>query len=172
MQAWTCREWGEPEDLVLEEVPDPVPGPGQAVVRVEACGVNFPDALIIAGKYQFRPEFPFSPGGEVCGTVAGVGEGVGNVEVGQRVIAVTAHGGMAELVLVPHAQTLIPIPDELPAATAAAFMLTYATSHHALKDRAEAKEGESLLVLGAAGGVGLAAVEIGKVMGLEVGCVD
>lgn len=168
MQAWTCRAWGEPEDLTLEETPEPTPGPGQAVVDVEACGVNFPDALIIAGKYQFRPEFPFAPGGEVCGTVSAVGEGVSNVEIGQRVIAVTVHGGMAEKVLVPRAQTLIPIPDEIPAETAAAFMLTYATSHHALKDRGEAKPGERLLVLGAAGGVGLAAVELGKVMALEV----
>lgn len=168
MRAWICNTWGEPEDLSLQEMPDPTPGPGQAVVDVEACGVNFPDGLIIAGKYQFRPEFPFAPGGEVCGTVAAVGESVSNVEVGQRVIAVTVHGGMAEKVLVPRAQTLIPIPDEIPAETAAAFMLTYATSHHALKDRAEAQPGERLLVLGAAGGVGLAAVELGKVMGLEV----
>ncbi|NNK92662.1 MAG: NADPH:quinone oxidoreductase family protein [Acidimicrobiia bacterium] len=168
MRAWMCRAWGEPEDLDLSDVPDPEPGPGQAVVRVEACGVNFPDGLIVAGKYQFRPEFPFTPGGEVCGTVTAVGAGVTNVEVGQRVIAVTAFGGMAEKILVPRAQSVIPIPEEIPAETAAAFMLTYATSHHALKDRAEASAGESLLVLGAAGGVGLAAVELGAAMGLEV----
>lgn len=168
MKAWTCRQWGEPEDLTLEELPDPEPAPGQAVVDVAACGVNFPDSLIIAGKYQFRPDFPFSPGGEVCGTVSAVGDGVDNVAVGQRVIAVTVHGGMAQKMLVPRAQTLIPIPDEIPAETAAGFMLTYATSHHALKDRAEAVPGETLLVLGAAGGVGLAAVELGAVMGLEV----
>lgn len=168
MRAWLCREWGPPEGLRLEEVSDPTPGPGEAVVAVEACGVNFPDGLIIAGKYQFRPEFPFSPGGEVAGRVVAIGEGVENVSVGQRVIAVTVHGGMAEQLLVPRAQNLVSIPDEMPAATAAAFMLTYATSHHALKDRAEAQAGESLLVLGAGGGVGLAAVEIGAAMGLEV----
>lgn len=167
MRAWMCRSWGPPEDLVLEEVAEPTPGRGRAVVAVEACGVNFPDGLIIAGKYQVRPEFPFSPGGEVCGRVVAVGDEVNNVEVGQRVIAVTSHGGMAERVEA-HAHTLIPIPDDIPAPTAAAFMLTYATSHHALADRAEANPGESLLVLGAGGGVGLAAVELGKVMGLEV----
>lgn len=168
MRAWVCRAWGEPEDLELSDVADPEPGPGQAVVQVEACGVNFPDGLIVAGKYQLRPDFPFSPGGEVCGTVAAIGDGVTNVAVGQRVIAVTAFGGMAEQILVPSAQALIPIPAEIPAETAAALMLTYATSHHALKDRAEARSGESLLVLGAAGGVGLAAVELGAAMGLEV----
>ena len=168
MRARICNEWGEPEDLELIEVDDPLAGPGQAVVHVEACGVNFPDGLIVAGKYQFRPEFPFSPGGEVCGTVVSVGEGVDNTAIGQRVIAVTVYGGMAEQLLIPRARTLIPIPAELSAETAAAFMLTYATSHHALKDRAEARAGESLLVLGAAGGVGLAAVELGAAMGLDV----
>lgn len=168
MRAWLCREWGEPEDLELAEVPDPVPGPGQAVVEVEACGVNFPDGLIVAGKYQFRPEFPFSPGAEICGTVSAIGDDVSNVTVGQRVIAVGAFGGMAEKMLIPRASSLVPIPDDLPADMAAAFMMTYATSHHALKDRAEARAGESLLVLGAAGGVGLAAVELGAAMGLEV----
>jgi NADPH2:quinone reductase len=168
MKAWICRAWGGPEELELDDLPDPEPGPGQAVVQVEACGVNFPDGLIIAGKYQFRPEFPFSPGGEVCGRVTATGDGVANVAVGQRVIAVTVFGGMAEKLLIPRAETLIPIPDEIPAETAAAFMLTYATSHHALEDRAEARAGESLLVLGAAGGVGLAAVELGAAMGLEV----
>ena len=168
MRAWLCRDWGEPEDLELAEVPDPVPGPGQAVVDVEACGVNFPDGLIVAGKYQFRPEFPFSPGGEICGRVSAVGGESSPVAVGQRVIAVGAFGGMAEKMLIPRASALVPIPEELPAETAAAVMMTYATSHHALKDRAAARAGESLLVLGAAGGVGLAAVELAESMGLEV----
>ena len=168
MRAVLCKEWGPPETLVVEELPDPVPGPGQLVVDVAACGVNFPDSLIVQGLYQFKPELPFSPGGEAAGTVSEVGEGVTNVAVGDRVIAAPGWGGFAEKLLVTDARSVIPIPADMDFVTASAFVMTYGTSYHALKDRAQPQPGEKLLVLGAAGGVGLAAVELGKVMGLEV----
>jgi len=152
---------------VLEEVEPLKPGRGQVVIAVKACGVNFPDTLIIQGKYQFKPPLPFSPGSEVAGVVKEVGAGVKHVKEGDRVIAFTGHGGFAEEVLAEAAQ-LIPIPKGMDFTTASAFVLTYGTSHYALKDRAQLKPGETLLVLGAAGGVGLAAVEIGKVMGARV----
>lgn len=167
MRAVLCKAWGPPESLVLEERPTPRPGPGQVLVGVKACGVNFPDTLIIQGKYQFKPELPFSPGGEVAGTVLALGEGVQGFAVGDRVIAATTWGGYAEEV-VAEAGRLIPMPDEMDFPVAAAFTLTYGTSHHALKDRARLQPGETLLVLGAAGGVGLAAVELGKAMGARV----
>lgn len=168
MRAVLCKKWGPPDDLIVEEVPDPVAGPGELVIDVEACGVNFPDALIVQGLYQFKPDFPFSPGGEAAGTVAQVGGGVTNVAAGDRVIAAPGWGGFAEKLLVADARTVIPIPDGMDFVTASAFVMTYGTSYHALKDRADPRPGESLLVLGAAGGVGLAAVELGKAMGLEV----
>lgn len=167
MKAILSKDVGGPETLVLEEVDAPVAGKGQVIVNVKACGVNYPDVLIIQDMYQFKPPRPFSPGGEVAGTVASVGEGVEHLEVGRRVLASTGNGGMAEQV-VAAAHGVVPIPDVMPFEEAAAFIMTYGTSYYALKDRADPKPGEKLLVLGAAGGVGLAAVELGKAMGLEV----
>jgi NADPH:quinone reductase len=167
MKAVLCKQWGPPESLVLEEVPSPKAGKNQVIVSVKSCGVNFPDTLIIQGKYQFKPDMPFSPGGEVAGVVKEVGEGVSQVKAGDRVIAFTGWGGYAEEVIAP-SEKLIAIPDGMDFKTASAFVMTYGTSHHALKDRGELKPGETLLVLGAAGGVGLAAVEIGKALGARV----
>ena len=167
MKAVLCKEYGPPESLVLEDVEPLRSETGQVVVGVKACGVNFPDTLIIQGKYQFKPPMPFVPGSEVAGVVKEVGAGVEGVKVGDRVIAFIGWGGFAEEVLTDAAR-LIPIPDAMDFTTAAAFVMTYSTSHYALKDRAQLKPGETLLVLGAAGGVGLAAVEIGKVMGARV----
>lgn len=167
MKAVLCKAYGPPESLVLEEVEPLHAGRGQVVISVKACGVNFPDTLIIQGKYQFKPEMPFAPGGEVAGIVKEVGEGVRNARVGDRVIAFTGWGGFAEEV-VTEASKLIPLPESMDFTTASAFVMTYGTSHYALKDRAKLRQGETLLVLGAAGGVGLAAVEIGKVMGARV----
>jgi NADPH2:quinone reductase len=167
MKAVLCKAYGPPESLVIEEVEPLKPGPGQVVIGVKACGVNFPDTLIIEGKYQFKPEMPFSPGGEVAGVIKEVGEGVERVKIGDRVIAFTGWGGFAEEVLV-EAEKLIPIPEQMDFVTASAFVMVYGTSHYALKDRAKLQPGETLLVLGAAGGVGLAAVELGKAMGARV----
>jgi NADPH2:quinone reductase len=167
MKTVLCKEFGPPESLVVEDVPSPVPGPGQVVLAVRACGVNFPDVLLIQNKYQFKPPLPFAPGGEVAGIVKAVGEGVRSVRVGERVIGSTGWGGFAEEVALDAAR-VIPIPDAMDFVTASAFLLTYGTSHHALRDRAALQPGETLLVLGAAGGVGLAAVELGKVMGARV----
>ncbi len=167
MRAVVCKAYGPPESLVVEELEPLTPGRGQAVVSVKACGVNFPDTLIIQGLYQFKPPPPFSPGGEVAGVVKEVGPGVENVRPGDRVIAFTAFGGYAEEVLAD-ATTLIPMPDALDFDVASAFVMTYGTDIHALKDRAKLQPGETLLVLGAAGGIGLAAVELGKAMGAKV----
>lgn len=167
MKAVLCKAYGPPESLVIEDVESPKPGRGQVVISVKACGVNFPDVLIIQGKYQFKPALPFSPGSEVSGIVKAVGEDVERVKVGDRVIAFTGWGGFAGEVAAD-ARKLIPIPDSIDFSTAAAFTLVYGTAHYALKDRAQLKPGETLLVLGASGGVGLAAVEIGKVMGAQV----
>lgn len=167
MKAVLCKQYGPPDSLVLEDVPSPKPDAGQVVISVKAAGVNFPDVLIIQNKYQFRPPLPFSPGGEVAGIVKEVGEGVTNVKVGDRVIGSTGWGGFAEEALAPAARC-IPFPANIDFVQASAFVMTYGTSHHALKDRAHLKPGETLLVLGAAGGVGIAAVEIGKVMGARV----
>ena len=164
MRAVLSKAPGGPETLVVEEVMDPTPGPGEVVIEVKAVGVNYPDALIIADKYQFRPERPFAPGAEVAGVVDAVGEGVKGVFRGDRVVAVPGWGGMVERLKVG-AETLIPIPDGMDYETAAAFIMTYGTSYYALKDRAQLQPGETLLVLGAAGGVGAAAVELGKAMG-------
>jgi NADPH2:quinone reductase len=167
MKAVMCKAYGPPDTLVLEEVPSPKPGRGQVVISVKAAGVNFPDVLIIQNKYQFRPPLPFSPGGEVAGTIKALGEGVTGVNIGDPVIGSTGWGGFAEEALCD-AGRLIPLPQGIDFVHASAFVLTYGTSMHALKDRAQIKPGESLLVLGAAGGVGLAAVEIGKVLGAKV----
>jgi NADPH2:quinone reductase len=167
MKAVLCKAYGPPESLVIEEVESLKPSRGQAVISVKACGVNFPDTLIIQGLYQFKPPMPFSPGGEVAGVVKEVGSGVENVKPGDRVIAFTGSGGFAEEV-VADAAALIPMPDSMDFETASAFVMTYGTDIHALKDRAQLRPGETLLVLGAAGGIGLAAVELGKAMGAKV----
>lgn len=167
MKAIICQQFGPPDQLLLTDVPSPKAGSGQVVIRVEACGVNFPDTLIIEGKYQFKPPFPFSPGGEVSGTITEVGEGVDHLKVGDRVFSMTGHGGFAEEVVANAATTLSMLPN-MDFVTAASTMYTYGTSYHALKDRANLQPGETLLVLGAAGGVGLAAVQLGVLMGARV----
>lgn len=167
MKAVLCKAYGPPESLVVEDVESLQAEKGQVIIDVKACGVNFPDTLIIQGKYQFKPAMPFSPGGEVAGVVRQVGEGVRHVKEGARVIAFTGWGGFATEVAAEAAK-LIPIPDSMDFTTASAFVMTYGTSHYALKDRGRLKAGETLLVLGAAGGVGLAAVEIGKALGARV----
>jgi NADPH2:quinone reductase len=167
MKAVLCKAFGPPESLVIEEIASPVPGPGEVVISVKAASVNFPDVLIIQNKYQFKPPLPFSPGSEVAGTVKEVGEGVTAFSAGDPVLAVTTYGAFAEEVKT-EARRLLSIPAGMDFATAAAFGLTYATSEHALYDRGALKAGETLLVLGAAGGVGLAAIEIGKALGARV----
>jgi NADPH:quinone reductase-like Zn-dependent oxidoreductase len=158
---------GGPETLELTEAPDPVAGPGQLLVQVKACAINYPDVLIIEDKYQFRPQRPFAPGGEIAGVVTGVGDGVTGWSVGDRVIAMIGHGGLAEQVLVSAAMA-VPLPEGRSFEQGAALILTYATTIHALLDRGRLKAGETLLVLGAAGGVGLAAIELGKAYGARV----
>ncbi|WP_425148524.1 NADPH:quinone oxidoreductase family protein [Deinococcus sp.] len=167
MQAVVCRAWGTPDTLSVETQPLPQPGKGEVRLRVRAAGVNFPDTLIIQGKYQFRPELPFTPGSEVAGEVDALGEGVSNVKEGDRVIAFLNVGGYATHAVAAAAQ-LIPMPPELDFEQAAAFVLASGTSYHALVDRAGLKAGETLLVLGAAGGVGLSAVQIGHTLGARV----
>jgi NADPH2:quinone reductase len=167
MKAVVCKAWGPPDSLVLEELPDPQPGPGQAVVDVMAAGVNFPDVLTVQGKYQVRPALPFTPGNEFAGLVRAVGAGVTSVKVGDSVIGFTRTGAFAQQALAP-AESLMPMPPGMDYETAAAITLTYGTSHHAVVDRAALQPGETMLVLGAAGGVGLAAIEIGKALGARV----
>ncbi len=171
MRAVLSTDPGGPETLTIEELPDPEATPGHVVIDMKAASVNFPDFLIIQDMYQVRPPRPFSPGSELAGIVSAVGEGVDTVAVGDRVLAVPGHGAMAEKVAV-HASVVRPIPDAMTFEDAASFLLTYGTSHYALKQRGRAKEGETLFVMGAAGGVGLAAVQLGKAMGLTViaGC--
>ena len=167
MKALLSKQAGGPETLVLEEVAEPLATPGQVRVSVRACGVNFPDLLIIQDLYQYKPPRPFAPGAEVAGIVDAVGDGVEHVRVGDRVLLSPARGGMAEKAVGP-ASNCWKIPDAMPFDEAAALLMTYGTSQHALKDRAALRSGETLLVLGAAGGVGLAAVELGKAMGARV----
>ncbi len=167
MKAILSEAPGGPETLVLAEVASAEAGPGQAVVSVKACGVNYPDVLMIEDKYQFKPPRPFSPGGEISGVVKAIGSGVTHLKVGERVLGSTGNGGMREEVAVEAAR-LTPIPDDMPFDEAAAFLMTYGTSYYALKDRGHLKAGETLLVTGAGGGVGLAAVELGKAMGARV----
>ena len=167
MKAVLCKSHGMPDTLVVENVPSPDLTEGQVLISVKACGVNFPDTLIIQGKYQFKPDLPFSPGGEVSGVIKAVGDGVTNVSVGDRVIAFSTWGGFAEELAVD-ATRLIEMSDKMDFEKASAFILTYGTSYHALKDRANIQPGETLLVLGASGGVGLAAVQLGKAMGARV----
>ena len=167
MKAMLCKSFGPAETLVLEEVASPEAKKTEILLEVHAAGVNFPDTLIIEGKYQFKPPFPFSPGGEAAGVVKAVGEKVGHLKVGDRVMALTGWGSFAEEVAVP-GYNVMPIPANMDFPIAAAFGMTYGTSMHALKQRANLQPGETLLVLGASGGVGLAAVEIGKAMGARV----
>ena len=167
MKAVLCKAFGPAENLVVEDLDSPQIKKGEVLLDVHAAGVNFPDTLIIEGKYQFKPPFPFSPGGEAAGVVAAVGEKISHLKVGDRVMALTGWGSFAEQVAVS-GQNVLPIPEEMDFTTAAAFSMTYGTSMHALKQRANLQPGETLLVLGASGGVGLAAVEIGKAMGARV----
>ncbi|MCQ8184515.1 NADPH:quinone oxidoreductase family protein [Parvularcula maris] len=173
MRALMSVTPGGPETLELREMETPVPGKGQALVRIHAAGCNFPDTLIIKDLYQFKPKRPFAPGGEAAGVVEAVGEGADERLVGQRVAtSVGAFGGYATHALVD-AGMVMPIPEELPFDVAAGFIMTYGTSYYALKDRAKLQRGETLVVLGAAGGVGSAAVELGKAMGAKVvACVS
>lgn len=167
MKALLSFETGGPETLRLKEVPDPRPGPGELLVRVRACAINYPDVLIIEDKYQLKPERPFAPGGEIAGEVIAAGEGVSGWLAGDRLIAVLGFGGLAEQVVVP-ADRAIPLPRERSFDEGAALLMTYATAIHALVDRGRISAGQTLLVLGAAGGVGIAAVEIGKALGARV----
>jgi NADPH2:quinone reductase len=167
VQAVLCKAYGPPESLVVEDVPALEAGAGEVVIAVRAASVNFPDVLIIENKYQVKPPLPFSPGSEVSGVVKSVGAGVTSLKPGDRVMAITGYGGFAEEVKTD-ARRALPLPNGMEFPTAAAFGLTYATSDHALRDRGQLRAGETLLVLGAAGGVGLAAIEIGKVIGARV----
>lgn len=167
MKAMRIHRHGPPESLTVDEVPSPEPGKGQVLVSVHASAVNFPDTLIIENKYQFKPELPFAPGGEVAGTIKSVGEGVNGFEVGDRVIAVCGWGGYAEEVLTT-VDKLVRLPQGIDMEAAAALVITYGTSHYALQDRAAIQPGETLLVLGAAGGTGVSAIELGKLMGAKV----
>jgi NADPH2:quinone reductase len=167
MKAVLCKAYGPPESLVVEEVELAPPGPGEIVISVKAASVNFPDVLIIQNKYQVKPALPFSPGSEVAGVVKALGAGVANVQPGDAVMAFTTYGGFAEEVT-SEARKVLPLPTGMTFEQAAAFGLTYATSDFGLRDRGELKPGETLLVLGAAGGVGIAAIEIGKAVGARV----
>jgi NADPH2:quinone reductase len=167
MKAVLCKHYGPPDSLVVEELPSPRAGAGEVVVSVKAASVNFPDVLIIQNKYQFKPPLPFSPGSELAGVVKEVGSGVNGYKAGDKVMAFTTYGAFAEEVKT-EANRLLPIPAGMSFTEAAAFVLTYGTTDHALRDRAQIAKGETLLVLGAAGGVGLAAVEIGKALGAKV----
>jgi NADPH2:quinone reductase len=167
MKAVLCKQYGPPDSLVVEEVASPKPGAGEIVVRVKAASLNFPDVLIIQNKYQFKPPLPFSPGSELAGVVKEVGAGVQRFKAGDRVMAFTTYGAFAEEVRT-EATRLLPLPEKMDFTTGAAFLLTYGTTDHALRDRGALKAGETLLVLGASGGVGLAAVEIGKALGARV----
>jgi NADPH2:quinone reductase len=168
MRRIACLDHGEPDTLTLETDADvPAPGAGKVAVDVAAAGVNYADTLMVAGSYQATPALPFAPGLEVAGTVRALGDGVAGLQVGQRVLAILDSGGFAE-VAVAQAQDVFPIPDSMDMATAAGFPITYGTAHGALVWRAQLKRGETLLVHGAAGGAGLAAVEVGKALGARV----
>ena len=167
MKAILCKQHGPPESLVYEDVPSPMPARGEIVISTKAASVNFPDVLIIQNKYQMKPPLPFSPGSELSGIVKAVGEGVSGFNPGDRVMAVTGYGAFAEEVKT-EAWRVMRIPEAMDFPTAAAFLLTYGTSDHALIDRGQLRAGETVLVLGAAGGVGIAAIEIGKVAGARV----
>ncbi len=167
MRALLSHEPGPPETLRLSDVPEPEPGPGELLVRVRACAINYPDVLIIEDKYQFRPPRPFAPGGEVAGEVEAIGQGIEGWKVGDRLIAYQGHGGLAEKVTVPAAHAF-PLPERFGFTEGSTLLITYATVIHALWDRARLQAGETLLVLGAAGGIGIAAIELGKARGARV----
>ena len=167
MRALICTAFAEPEALTVQTVPDPTPGPGEVVLDVQAAGVNYPDALMVLGQYQVKPPLPFTPGAEAAGVISAVGKGVTHLRPGQRAVAFTGTGAFAEKLLAP-ASVVMPLPDGLELEVAAGLPLAYGTSMHALADRAQLQAGETLLVLGAAGGVGLAAVMIGKALGARV----
>ncbi|MBA3729419.1 MAG: NADPH:quinone oxidoreductase family protein [Sphingomonas sp.] len=167
MKALLSHAPGGPETLRLDDIPDPVAGPGELLVRVRAAAINYPDVLIIEDKYQMRPPRPFAPGGEIAGEIEAVGAGVKHWSVGDRILAVPGFGGLAEKIVIP-AASAIALPESRSFVDGAALLLTYATSIHALYDRGDLADGETLLVLGAAGGVGLAAIELGKARGARV----
>jgi len=167
MKALLSHSPGGPETLQLDDVPDPIAGPGELLVRVRACAINYPDVLIIEDKYQLKPPRPFAPGSEIAGEVLSVGEGVDGWAPGDRLIAAVGFGGLVEKIVIP-AKAPIRLPDERTFAEGSALLLTYATAIHALADRGRIEKGQTLLVLGAAGGVGIAAVEIGKALGARV----
>ncbi|PJE30642.1 Alcohol dehydrogenase [Pseudooceanicola marinus] len=167
MKAIVCHEFGPLEDLAWEEVADPRPGPGEVLIRTEAAGVNYPDGLLVQGLYQVKPERPFSPGMEVAGEIESVGEGVNGLAPGDRVLAAVQMGGYAEKAVCPAARCM-PLPEGMDAAEACALLVAYGTSHHALKQRGALAAGDWLVVFGAAGATGIAAVQIGKVMGAKV----
>lgn len=162
-----CKELGHPSKLVLEEVPSPQPKENEVLLEMKACSVNFPDTLIVQGLYQFKPDLPFSPGSDVSGIVKAVGSKVKHLKPGDEAFGIVAHGGFAEEVVLP-GKAVFPKPEAMDHSIAASFMMAYGTAYYALKNRAKLKEGETLLVLGASGGVGLAAVELGKIMGAKV----
>ncbi|MBI5274951.1 MAG: NADPH:quinone oxidoreductase family protein [Burkholderiales bacterium] len=167
MHAWLCETTTGVDDLQWKELPTPVPKPGEVLIEIKAASLNFPDLLIVQGKYQMKPPLPFVPGSEYAGVVAAVGEGVTNVTVGQNVACLSGTGGFATHTIAPAALCL-PLPPGFPHEDAAAFIMTYATSHHALLDRGQLKAGETVLVLGAAGGVGTSAIQIAKSAGARV----
>ncbi len=167
MRTVTSRASGGPATLTVEDLIAPVPQPEQVLIDVRAVGINYPDALMIEDRYQLKPPRPFAPGGEIAGRVAGVGSDVTRFVVGDRVLAVPGWGGLAERVAVDQSRCLT-LPDAMPFDEAAAFLVTYGTSHHALVERAAIKAGQTLLVLGAGGGIGIAAVELGKALGAKV----
>ena len=167
MRAIICEEWAGPEKLALRDLPDPTPKPGEVLIRIRAAGVNFPDVLIIQKKYQVQPNLPFTPGAEIAGEIEAVGDGVTTLKPGDRVLALCSTGGFAEKIAL-NAHLCVKIPDGVSFEIAAGFVLAFGTSHHAVVDRGALKPGETVLVLGAAGGVGLAAVEIAKAKGAKV----
>lgn len=167
MKALLCKTHGPPEQLVVEELPDPTPEPGEVIIEVAGAAVNFPDTLIIQNLYQFKPDLPFSPGGECAGKIIAVGDKVKHLNVGDQVLAFTGWGAFAQHARAD-ARAVVPMPPGVDAVTASAFVMTYATAYHALADRGALAERETLLVLGASGGVGIAAIEVGKALGARV----
>ncbi len=167
MKAIVCEKYGPPSELILKEIPSLTPGEKEVVISVKACSLNFPDTLIIQGKYQYKPALPFTPGSDIAGEIKSVGAAVKHLKVGDKVFGFVSNGGFAEEVLAP-AKNVFPKPPKMDNAIGASFLMAYGTSYHALKNRAQLKAGETLVVLGASGGVGLAAVELGKQMGAKV----
>src|SRR6185437_10333251 len=167
MKALLCTHYGTPDDLELADIADPTPGPGEVVVRIKAAALNFFDTLIIAGKYQTKPAFPFSPAAEFAGTVESLGAGVTDFAPGDRILGYSGYGAARERIAIA-AERIVKLPDALDFDRAAGLCVTYGTSYYALKDRAHMRSGETLVVLGASGGVGIAAVELGKQMGARV----